>query len=113
MNRTQSFDELYKLAVLSSLLIGGAIGYYLGANSPSQAPTSPTSPQSSRDSFAQRAPVVQELKVDDTDDEVDAESTVNTQGLGSVKASLFEECKLVRYTHPRVLIMHAAMNGPT
>jgi hypothetical protein len=109
------------VVVLTSLLIGGAIGYYLGASSSSQAPTSPTSPQSSVDFFAQRAPVVQELKQDDSDnDEMGAEPSASAQGLGSIKASLFEECKLVvkllhivlaawthRYTHPiwKVLVV--------
>lgn len=95
--RENELKTPHDAVVLTSLLIGGAIGYYLGANSSSQAPTSPTSPQSSIDSFAQRAPVVQELKVDDTEDEEIAAGTLaSAEGLGSIKASLFEECKLVR-----------------
>ena len=63
---------------------------------------------SSRDSFAQRAPVDQELKVD-TDDEVGARSTVSTQDSGSVKNSLFDKCKLVHNT-PLSAFYHACRN---
>lgn len=108
--------------VLTSLLVGGAVGYYLGihsalGSSSSSSPPSPSSEKSPSDSGAAAAkagalppPVVQELAAKDTETEWEDEDDDGTAsaGLGNVQAGSFEECKLVRgaclsYTKDEIL----------
>lgn len=89
--------------VLASLIVGGAVGYYLGFNAALSSTASSSSGPGERrpSSSTLPPPVVPDLKEAEPeqaggkDEDSSEDEGPVTSGMGGVKAGMFEECKLV------------------